>query len=578
MIAPLQFPHTPLRSIAFLLLTTCFSFSAAAQTTDSRITPRIIGGTAAAADAYPWIVALLKFDQENNRWRQLCGSSLIASRWVITAAHCVLDVNSPDDVAVAVGIADLNQIGANDHVAINAIYIHPDYDATTIDNDIALLELSQDVIATTLTLAEDARTSNIAANDPLTIIGWGATTFDNDTAATFLPLLQEAEAPLFDSASCANVYSDPSNNVEITTNMLCAGTATGASNGATDTCSGDSGGPLLLQDAGTWYQVGITSFGHGCAQAGFPGVYTRVANYLPWINTTMAYPLPDNYAFGYEGMGHATTTTLSLGNQSGADITVTAATLTTNSHFNLITETCSGSNIPNNGNCDITLRFQPTSAGNHLDTLNIDLGNTITLTTALSGSGLNTINASTLDEAPPHTWYSGGDATWLMTTVSNSNGGTALRSGAIDNNQQSILLTYMDGPTTLNFRWKSSTEEDFDFLNLYVDNVWINDISGNSDWASQSVSLGNGEHKIAWTYEKDTNVSGGLDRAWLDSVNTPFSGSSGSSGGTSGGDGNSDNDDFSNGGGTINATLLLLLAGLTFRRRRAGGKERARKA
>jgi secreted trypsin-like serine protease len=91
-------------------------------------------------------------------------------------------------------------------------------------------------------------------------------------------LLQEVAVPIVDSTRCQAGYSGT--NVRITANMLCAG----LTQGGKDSCQGDSGGPLVVKGAdGKWQQAGVVSFGIGCARPERFGVYTRVANYVPWI-------------------------------------------------------------------------------------------------------------------------------------------------------------------------------------------------------------------------------------------------------------------------------------------------------
>ena len=83
------------------------------------------------------------------------------------------------------------------------------------------------------------------------------------------------------NAACASAYSN------LTDNMLCAG----VDGGGKDSCQGDSGGPLVYNNSGEWQQVGIVSFGIGCAEADYPGVYARVSRYIDWIIPLVATDL-----------------------------------------------------------------------------------------------------------------------------------------------------------------------------------------------------------------------------------------------------------------------------------------------
>lgn len=552
------FTHRPIRklglySLLLLLLFSGFSTPAQAQSLDGP-SPRIIGGVAADPSDYPWAVALLRANVTDPFNAQFCGGSLIADRWVLTAAHCVEDFSSASNLEVAVGIANLDSISNSDRIVVNNIFVHPNYDAVLQDNDIALLELATASSNATLALANNALTDSIYAdtNSMMTIIGWGATTTPV-TSTSFPLLLQEVEIPPYDFSRCRDIYGRT-----LTSNMICA---SGTPAGGLDTCQGDSGGPMLYQEAGTWRLIGITSFGTAtCAQPKIPGGYTRVANYLDWISGTLTFAsaFPDGYQFGYHGAGVAPTQILTLTNNSGADITVADVSLATMTNFSITGQNCTTGSIANNASCTISLQFLTTGSGKQFDTLNIVLSTSTSFSATVSGTVLSEISAGpALDETPAHIWYSGGDGAspnWFSDGVANSNGGTAMRSGYIDDNQDSVLFSYFTEPT-LSYRWKSSSEQGFDSLKLYVDGVLTASISGNRDWGQCSLNLSAGEHRVAWVYEKDSSISEFQDAVWLDSVNTTYSGESAACAGkliinSTGGGG---------GGGSVGKFLLLLL-------------------
>jgi secreted trypsin-like serine protease len=234
--------------------------------------PRIVGGTEATPGQIPWQVLVRPAGY-------LCGGSLVDVRYVITAAHCVVDDAgapiSPAQITITVGehtrgVSD----GYEQERTADALYVHPSYDANTYNNDIALIRLSSPVTlngrVATIALARDATLGDAGAT--ALVSGWGTTSSGGSAAAT----LRRVTMPIVSTATCAGSYGSGS----ITTNMLCAGLAAGG----VDSCQGDSGGPLAVQRSGSWYLAGVVSWGVGCADPGYYGVYTRVSRFISWLD------------------------------------------------------------------------------------------------------------------------------------------------------------------------------------------------------------------------------------------------------------------------------------------------------
>ncbi len=267
----------------------------AARATDDPVRPEIINGQPAQITDVPWQVALVEADITDNRTAQFCGGSILDERWIVTAAHCVTrgngDVLAADNMQILSGVTRLDTPATQPRTDVSAIAVHPDYDSATKANDIALLRLStaldlsgpeRDPIA----LPTQDPTQWPASGTAATISGWGNTS----TSGTELPLiLQKAVVDILASPTaptCGSYGTGDAPNYDPAT-MVCAGTATDP---VRDTCQGDSGGPLAVDVAGTWTLAGITSFGVGCADPDFPGVYTRVTTYTTWIAQTQALP------------------------------------------------------------------------------------------------------------------------------------------------------------------------------------------------------------------------------------------------------------------------------------------------
>jgi len=251
------------------LLASCIALAATTQL-QAEITNRIIGGIESSSGSYSWMTSLQSTDGQH-----FCGASLIAKQWVMTAAHCVEEstgVVAANTLQVVVGDYNTGKVDAGEQKRqITQVIVHPQRNAQSNDHDIALLKLSSEVSNAAVTPISPELMKNISAGTALTVMGWGNL---STTGQEFPDKLNEVQVPLVSHAVCNTNYGG-----DITENMVCAG----YSQGGKDSCQGDSGGPLLYQMDGQWHQVGIVSFGNGCAQAGSPGVYARVEKYGTWI-------------------------------------------------------------------------------------------------------------------------------------------------------------------------------------------------------------------------------------------------------------------------------------------------------
>ena len=245
--------------------------------------PRIIGGNVVPASSVPWTVAIMTASQPNGYQAQFCGGSLIDQSWVLTAAHCV-DGTSASAIDVGWGQSLLSQMTAANRHAVSEVIVHPSYNAANDTADIALLKLTTAVpSATTIDINSNATWS--ALNDSVSTYGWGnistsGTTYPDDLRGVNLV---DMAGP---SGACGNYGSSYD-----ALHMLCAGVP----GGGKDACQGDSGGPLVMPTPGNPtvpLLIGVTSWGNGCALNGYPGLWSRVSTYHPWITKTMTRTKP----------------------------------------------------------------------------------------------------------------------------------------------------------------------------------------------------------------------------------------------------------------------------------------------
>ncbi|SHN25923.1 S1 family peptidase [Actinacidiphila paucisporea] len=233
----------------------------------------VVGGAPTTTDSDPWVVALASKERfGSSRSGQFCGGVAVGPRTVVTAAHCfgqealgTADWRKLPDLRVIVGRTDLSGT-AGQEVPLSDVWVNPAFDAATNAGDVAVITLPQALPdGAVIPMAGPADTAPYTAGTQAQVYGWGDTTGQG----TYPQGLRTATVDVLADSVCEKAYPGNADGTYLRASMVCAGVI----GGGKDACQGDSGGPLVVGGR----LIGLVSWGTGCAEAAFPGVYTRVS-------------------------------------------------------------------------------------------------------------------------------------------------------------------------------------------------------------------------------------------------------------------------------------------------------------
>jgi secreted trypsin-like serine protease len=483
---------------------------------------RIVGGNT-ASQLYPWMVSIQKGSH-------FCGGVLIGQNWVLTAAHCLVDATA-DQLTLMIGSSNLKAASDAEFRSASWFKVHHDYIPDRFFSDIAIIKLNRPSTKAPIKILNQDSSAGLTQNEQLRVLGWGLTV--EGKGSSFSYELQQVDVSFQDDRVCEGIYGTLGVD-DYWMNSFCAGEREGGK----DACQGDSGGPALVMANNEWALLGLVSWGSGCAQAGQYGAYTEVPAFKRWIEQRrdgVTILGPDK--IGFLGENRSKPQTYSIVNFSADNANVLDKGIISSSPnaFSIDTSNWLLENeIPGGYECDFVVNANGVQVGEFDGEIALQLEDD-TVYHDLNSKVLNTLDASALEVDWP--FYSGTfDSTehgvaWQEPLNSDDlNGhGSVFKSGAINHEQRSVLLTYLDGsnaaePHYLKFDAKvdsSVTALTLDGLYLYINEQQVNPDSlifagMDNSWKSYSVALPKDVNHVLYMYYKDKSLSDGADAAYLD--------------------------------------------------------------
>jgi len=496
----------------------------------------IVGGKPVSI-SYSWMVSVLKDNLS------ICGGVLVHSHYVLTAAHCLKDVNQ-DDIQLLIGSNDSVNLNQGELRSPLWFVRHEGYDEFVGVNDVAIIRLNHPSELPPVELLSKSDFSNIQQGEQLRVLGWGVTNPENPASIT--NQLQQVDVSFQLDDICAFSYRD-----YVPFNYWLQGFCAGEPEGGKDSCQGDSGGPIVYHLNNQWYLAGLVSWGVGCGEDGLYGVYVELPQYLDWINDRIyLLSIEGQSKIGFMGYLRGKSQTYSLINNSNQPIDFIASYIEADqtnafeideANWGLNTLENQYGIIPANQRCEFNINANGYNPGHHQGSLTIQ-SEISSAVMHLDSKVLAPLDQNLLELPWPFfsgTEYQGNEVEtehskpWLG--INYGARGIVLGAGAIDHDERSVLLTYLQGPESdqqafsyLKFDAKVNSQTP-DGLYFFLNETFINPDAIAPDiphglysagslnkWHSYGVQLDMGLNHVMLIFlkdEKDTLVG---ESAYLD--------------------------------------------------------------
>ncbi|KAL8616871.1 hypothetical protein ACOMHN_041790 [Nucella lapillus] len=268
----------------FIVKLTCWKSVCGTRPARYESALRVVGGTEVKPGTWPWLVSL----HGGSAHKFFCGGSVVHPQWVLTAGHCVGGGTRETSYWTLIAGHTRRQAYSSHRQfrKPRRLIVHPGYNHTTVDNDIALIQLDKPFILSDYLrpVCLPRPNQDIDVGTRCIVAGWGKT---HTMAPTYQQAVREVNLDVVQWPVCQRAVSGAPIQVpyRLTHNMFCAGGSAGY-----DACQGDSGGPFMCRMPNTtdqWYQAGIVSWGLECAKPNAPGIYTKLPLFVDWIEETI---------------------------------------------------------------------------------------------------------------------------------------------------------------------------------------------------------------------------------------------------------------------------------------------------